>query len=181
MGDTEVRAAVVDFFKAPAIPGIQGIYKDEPWFLDGGKWSLKDNGGWGAVGFVHLDTSNSHRIAVGGADANGTPTGQVMEMYTVSLVLQYKYLIPKQLADGMQEDAWVGPLDQIIDDVKTRIRSDPTFGTGPGGVIYQAGQGDGSGGPLIRQSRDLPVTNQQRTQILSWNRIEFDARSILTA
>jgi hypothetical protein len=181
MGDASVRAAIVKFFTDAAITGIQDIYNDEPWFLDGGKWSLKDNGGWGSIAFVHLDTSSEKRLTMGGQNGAGTPTGEVDVLYTVSLVIQYQYLIPTSLPAGTREDAWVAPIDAIVDAVKTRIRSDPTFGTGAGGVIYQAGQGDGSGGPHIRQTRDLPVTDSQRSKVLNWNRIEFDARSIITA
>jgi hypothetical protein len=181
MGDTEVRAAIVDWFTGAGIAGLQDVYNDEPWFLDGGKWALKNNGGWGAIAFVHLDTASENRLVSGGANPQGTPTGQKRVLYTVSLVIQFQFLISSRLPEGVREDAWVAPIDTIIDRVKDRIRSDPTFGTGPGGVIFQAGQGDGSGGPHIRQTRDLPVTNQERTKVLNWNRIEFDAQSIITA
>lgn len=179
--DPEIRAAIVAFMKSPSITGIQDWYNDEPWFLDGGGWKLKNNGGWGSIGFVHIDTSSENRLVMGGQNGSGTPTGQKRVIYTVSLVIQYVYLIPTKLADGIREDDWVRPIDQIIKAVKTRIRSDPTFGTGAGGVILQAGQGNGSGNPHIRQTRDLPVTNKERTRVLQWNRIEFDVQSIITA
>jgi hypothetical protein len=183
--DAAIRAAIVAFMLTPAITGIQDWYNDEPWFLDGGKWALKDNGGWGSIGFVHLDSSSENRIASGGQVFTGPtpnmPTGQKREIFKVSLVIQYQFLIPAQLPTGKREDMWVAPIDQIIVDVKKRIRSDPSFGTGPGGVILQAGQGDGRGGPHISQTRDLPVMNEQRTKLLNWNRIQFDAQTIITA
>ncbi len=181
MSEATVRAAIVKFFATPPITGIQDVYNDMPWFLDGGTWTLRDNGGWGSIAYIHLDSSAETRLTMGGANAQGTPTGQVNVLHTVSLVVQYQYLIPTNLPAGSREDAWIGPIDQIIDAAKTRIRSDPTFGTGAGGAIYQAGQGDGSGGPHIRQTRDLPVLDPNRSKVLNWNRLEFDVREIITA
>jgi hypothetical protein len=177
MGDESTRAALVAFFSTPAITGIQKFYQDMPWFIDGKSWKLFANNGWGSIAFIHLDTAFEDRIAINGATAQGMPQGKKTVRHTVSIVIQYQYLIPPTMPTGQVEDAWVGPLDQTIDLVKARLRSDPAMGTGVGGVIFQAAQQQND----IRQTRDLPVTSPQGSKVMSWNRIEFDVTEIITA
>jgi hypothetical protein len=175
MGDATVRAAVKSYFSGNAVTGIAKWFRDEPWIIQPATFALAANGGWGAVGFIHLDTAEENRETFGGA--NGvTPTGSKAVKHTVSLVIQYQYLIPPALPAGVDEDAWVGPLDNIIDAVKALIRADPTLGTSalqPNPTINWAGQ-SWQGAPDIRQTRDLPTRDPQGSKILSWNRIEFD-------
>ncbi len=168
MPDAALRSALVEFFAAPPITGIQHWYRDEPWFIQGGTWNLADNGGWGALAYVHIDRAQESRITI------PVETGQKRIDYTVSLLIAYQYLIPSQVPEN-GEDSWVGPLDQIVDAVKDRIRSDPTAGTGQAGAVFQFGQGDND----IRHERDLP----RRTNgvIHNWTRLEVDVVEIITA
>lgn len=181
MGDTTVRAAIVAYLNAAAVTGIQKWYRDEPWFIQGGSWRLQNNGGWGALGFVHLDSAQENRVTFGGTDGL-SPTGSKSVTHTVSLMIQYQYLIPTNKA-GSSEDDWVGPIDTMIDAVKALIRADPTLGTSAQGdarPIWEAGQSY-NGAPDIRQIRDLPVLDDKKSKILNWNRIEFEVIEMIQA
>lgn len=185
MGDASVRAAIVSYFNTTtnlAASNIEKWYQDEPWFLQGQDWNLRANGGWGCIGYVHLDTASETRRAFGGVDVTGAPQGSKMILHTVSLVGMYQFLIPTNKTNVTDAaDRWVGPLDAMIDATKNAIRIDPTLGTAAQGnarAIWQAGQGY-NGAPDIRQTRDLPVQDPQRGRVISWWRLEFDALEII--
>jgi len=167
MADGAVRIAIRNFFQAPLIPGIQQVYLDIPWFIDGAQWDVLDGSGYAAVASVHLNTSQESRITL------PWKSGQKQVNHAVGLVLQYQYLIPSSFAPDEAEDAWVTGLDAIIDAVKDRIRSDYTFNNT--NVIFQAGQDAGD----IRVTRDVPVIDVGR--VIAWTVVEFNVTEIIQA
>jgi hypothetical protein len=169
MADGAVRAALRNFFQTPPIPGMPKIYLDEPTIVQGANWDVSASTGWGAVGYIHLDTSHESRVTLGAAIG-----GSKQVNHTVGLVVQYKYLWPAYLTPGLEEDAWVTPFDSIIDAVKTRIRSDPTLGNSS--VIFQGGQDQND----IRITRDLPQSDNSETTIV-FAVVEFNVTEILQA
>jgi hypothetical protein len=170
MGDATVRAAVRDWFQTAQIDGLQKVYLDLPWFLDGSIWPFEDGREWAAVAFVHIDTSNESRITVPAL------TGQKQINYTISLGLHYQYLIPAELGIGADVDDWVVGLDSILDGVKARLREDPNMGAAPNtGPVWQQGQSNAD----IRLDRDLPILDNGIVR--SWNRVEFQLTEIITA
>lgn len=169
MSDSAVRLAIRAWFATPPIPGVQNVYRDEPWIVQGADWDVSTELGWGAILSIHLDSSEESRITLPAL------TGNKRVDHKVGVLIQYQYLIPDVFPDGVMEDDWVNGLDQIIDAVKTRIRSDPNMGTAPGGVIWEAGQSPAD----IRISRDLPKLDRGR--VISWNLVEFDVTEIITA
>lgn len=182
MSDTTARAAVVTFFKNANITGLEQVYRDMPWFIDGSKWGMALNNGWGAICYVHIDQTQESRITFLGADLLGAPTGQKQIDMTVSLIVAYQFLIPTKGTDDVVEDMWVSPLDELLDAMRALLRSDPTLGTGAESAmadapVFQAGQGEND----IRQTRDLPRLDLLNGRVVSWNRIEFDLTQIITA
>lgn len=169
MSDSAVRQAIQAWFASAAIPGVQTVYLDEPWIVQGADWNVTSESGWGAILAIHLDSSDETRITMPAL------TGNKRVDHKVGVLIQYQYLIPSQLPSGVMEDDWVNGLDQIIDAVKARIRSDPNMGTAPGGVIWEAGQSPAD----IRITRDLPKLDPGR--IVSWNLVEFDVTEIIVA
>lgn len=169
MSAATVRSAIATFLQPPAITGLEAVYLDQPWFVTGGAWQLTQNLGWGAIGWVHLDEESETRVTVPAISGSKDVT------YRVGLVVLYQYLIPSQLPAGAQEDVWVTYLDQILDNVKARIRSDPTLGTGQGGAVFQGGQGQRD----ITIRRDLPRRDQGK--VLSWQVVEFTVDEIVQA
>jgi hypothetical protein len=167
MADGAVRLAVQEFFQSPPVVGIQKVYKDIPWFMDGAQWDVASNDGWAAVASVHLNTSQESRITL------PWKVGQKQVEHTVALVIQYQYLIPVSFAPEEAEDQWVIGLDTVIDGVKDRIRSDYTFNNP--NVIFQGGQDRND----IRVTRDVPVMDVGR--VIAWNVVEFNVTEIIQA
>lgn len=167
MSDSAVRLAIQDFFANPKIDGIQRVYRDVPWFLDGAQWEVYDQRGWAAVCAVHLRSSNESRVTLPWKD------GSKQVQHTVGMIIQYQYLIPTQFNFDEAEDSWVEGLDAIVDGIKDRIRSDYTMGHSD--VIFQAGQDRND----IRIQRDVPIIDKGR--VVSWNVIEFNVTEIIQA
>lgn len=167
MADAAVRRTIRDFFQFPELPGMQKVYLDVPWFMDGAQWDVLGNAGWAAVGAVHLTSSNETRITLPWQD------GSKQVEHTVGLVIQYQYLIPSEFTVDEAEDEWVTGLDTIIDGIKDRIRSDYTFNDP--NVIFQGGQSPND----IRIQRDVPIIDKGR--IVAWNVLEFNVTEIIQA
>lgn len=164
MGDAAMRTALVAYLKKAAIPGVTQWFADMPWRMDLDTWS--PSGLYGAWGYVHIDNGEETRITVPAIDGNKRVD------YTISFIIAYKYAIPQNTPQG-SEDAWVGPLDAIIDGFKTAVRADPN--AGDPSVVWQWGQDENG----IKHQRDLPVKSGRYIQ--SWNRIEVHATQIITA
>lgn len=167
MADGAVRIAIRDFFQSPPIDGIQRVYLDVPWFMDGAQWDVQSQDGYAAVASVHLTTSNETRLTL------PWKTGSKHVDHTVGLLLQYQYLIPPTFGPDEAEDAWVHGLDSIIDGVKDRIRSDYTFNNPA--VIFQGGQDAQD----IRVTRDVPVIDIGK--VVAWVVVEFNVTEIIQA
>jgi hypothetical protein len=179
---TSVREAIRSWIDTGTIPGVGHVFRDGPWYLDGSAFNLTPGQPWGAVVFIHIDSSSETRLTLAAPNPYiaQQPVGQKSVEYVVSIVVQYKFQLPQFFAPGETEDMWVLPLDLIIDALKTRLRQDPTLGTG-GSPIWQAAQGSGTAGgmqPDIRLQQDLPVLDDDMSQVYSLTRIEFDVISI---
>lgn len=171
MGSAAVRSAVTAFIATT--PGITKMFRDEPWIVTSDAWETPD-GLPGTVAYTHINNETETRLAMAGQDGSGAGKAVV---YDVSIIILYQYVIPDSPDD---KDSWVDGLDAIIDNIKARIRSDPTFGTGPGGVVWQAGEGDPfSGGSDLTIQRDLPKLNNGK--VLSWNNLTVKIVEMLPA
>ncbi len=177
MSTSAVRAALHSFFSIACqtnkVPGVNAVYRAQPWYIDGSTWDLGAGSGSGAVAFLHLVSDRETRLSMPAV------AGEKQVDYDVALVVLYQFLIPSssQISDALPEDAWVGPLDDTIDGFKDLIRSDPTAGTGPNptGVIFQMGQDPGD----LRITRELP--RRSSGKVLSWNVLEFNVTEVITA
>lgn len=163
MAARQVRAAIRDFI-APT-PGVTRAFKDEPRFAGEDAWYDAD-GAHGTVVYVHIDDERETRFVLTGE----TTSGQRID-YDVSIVILYEYVVPTEEADPSD---WVDGLDDLIGALKARLREDPTMGTGPGGVVFQAAQEDGA----LHIARDLPKLASG--VVRSWNVLQFKAAEMLT-
>lgn len=162
MGAKAVRAALRDYI-APT-PGISQMFKDEPWLVTAEAWET-EAGLPGTVAYVHIDEEQESRLTI-----TGSPVAGKRVDYVVSIVILYQYTIP---SDPGSKDEWVDGLDDLLDALKGRLRSDPTMGTG-GAVIWQAGQGEDD----LHILRDLPKLNHGK--VLSWNALRLQVTEMLT-
>lgn len=196
MTDAVVRAAVTSFFQecvqtatppeTGQILGLSQVLMEFPWILLQNQFDMKvatTPGAFGAVGIVHLVSRDESRLTVGatdpGAEIPTMPTGSKMVSHKIGFVIVYQYLIPSNL-EGQWQDIWVMPLDALIDGITAKIRSDPSFGTGPNGTgntttIWQGGQDQND----IRVTRDQAQNNGGLVTV--WNAVEFDLDEIITA
>lgn len=179
MSADTVRTQLKAFLSSPAITGIGKVYRSEPWFIAGEKWSLVDNGGWGSVVWPWISDEKEDRLTLGASTPGGPAAGQKAITYTVSIVVLYEYLIPASLPSGQEEDAWQAPLDTIIEGIKARLRSDPKAGTGDGldGVIFEQSQEPGD----LAVMRDTPVLAKGGGKVIVWQRIDTTVKEIITA
>lgn len=170
MSAATVRAQMQAFLADPAIPGMQRWYRDQPYFAAGEQWDLAANNGWGAIGWPTITDETESRITLPAL------TGQKEITYKVAVVLLFQWLKP---STPHAEDAYIGPLDDLIEAVKTRLRSDPKAGTGPGlgGVIFQQSQDDGD----LTIARDVPRLAKGGGKVLAWQYISTTVREITTA
>jgi hypothetical protein len=168
-----VRAAIAAYLNAaaPAIPGLQHIYQAKPWWVDGATgFRLSANGGSGAFAYLHLVASEETRWSV---PWNG---GDIGVHYDFHLVVVYIYEIPStSQATAVSEDAWVGPVDTILQGIKDAIHADPTLGTTSTKVIFNAGQ---TPNPL-KTSSEQPLKSSGR--LYSWHVIEFRVTEVIQA
>lgn len=163
-----VRQALQTFLTTPAIPGVEAVYRSAFGTLTDTGWKLSSNNGWGAVLVLHIPDSQESRAtlpAVAGSKAIDHKVG-VLVLF-------------QQLTGGgtvaTAPDAWVDNLDDVLEAVEARLRSDPTAGTGAGGAIFQQSQDPGD----LHVQRDLP--KMLPGKLLSWQVIETTAREIITA
>lgn len=163
MAARQVRAAIRDYIAPTA--GVTRAFKDEPRFAGEDAW-YDSAGAHGTVVYVHIDDERESRFALTGT----TTSGQRID-YDVSIVILYEYVVPTEEADPSD---WVDGLDDLIGALKARLRADPTMGTGPGGVVWQAAQEDGA----LHIARDLPKLASG--VVRSWNVLQFKAAEVLT-
>jgi len=150
------------------VPGISYVYQEMPWYLSGDEWM--SNVQPGTVGIVHIADMVESRIANG-----GVINGRKSVDYTVRFLMLYQYTIPPDLG-GATTDIWSVGQKQLVDDVVSRIRSDPAFGCGADGPIFEAGNQDAG----IRTQFDMPV-NIGPGYIVCWTSTEFKVTEIVAA
>src|ERR1043166_10156044 len=118
MGARAVRQAIRDFIST--VDGISNAYRDEPHYVSNEAWYTED-GTHGTVAYVHLDQESETRLTI-----TGFPDAGQQITYTVGIVVLYEYLISD---DETSPDNWVEGLDDVLDALKARLRSDPSMGS----------------------------------------------------
>lgn len=165
MGAKAVRQAVTDYIGQTS--GIARMYREEPTLITGDAWQDPNTKLPGTVAYTHITRDTEQRYALTGD--NPTGLGKAI-VYEVAIVVLYQYLIPSNPAS---KDEWVDGLDELIDNIKARIRADRTLGTG-GNPVWQAGEGDPFGGGTdITVQRDMP--KMLKGKVLCWTSVEFHA------
>lgn len=146
MSRATVRAAIVQWFQVPNVPGLNKVYEDAQKLTSGASPFNETVGATGgAVGWVHIMSEYEERIAMGGATG-----GYKRIIYTINLSVSH-------YTTAMSTDSGTDMFDALIENMKERLRSDRTLGTG-GSPIFQAGEGTTLGGPDVRIRYEPPVT-----------------------
>ena len=168
MSVAAVNTAVWNWLKP--VQGITELYQAAPMRLLGGEWEA--GGVPGTPAYLHITDISERRITV---PANRG--GQKGRTYSFVIVCLYQWLIPTDLsATGTgDKDGWVTGQHQLIDNIVARIEADPTFGTGPGGVIFEAGNQDGG----LKVGKGQPVLDPSGGKVMAWCHVEFTVTEIV--
>jgi hypothetical protein len=168
----EVVDAVTAWFQPPAVEGLNLVLDAAPWFVDGANFQLDSELGWGAVGFVWVDSQEEQRIALGGAHG-----GLKWVKFQVSLAVIFQMVIPRDADLQAIATGYRRPLNAVLDGVVDRLRQDRTLGGAPG--VFQAGEGDGTGSDDIMIVRELPKRDVGK--VWSMNNIEFTVTQVVAS
>ena len=166
MSAAAVRAAIAQFLSVPPIQGLGAVYLAEPFFLDGSQFKMAQNNGWGAVGFLWFDSEEETRITLPAL------TGSKGVKYSAMFVVDYQWLRQDQTG-AAQPDAWISPLDLIVEGLKTRLRADPTLGAPA--TIFEAAQSPND----LKIRWDVPYLDSGKVRCRV--AIDFEVTEIVTA
>ena len=161
MSRTTVRSTVAAFFIPPAVVGLNTVYTSMPKRVNGTDFRSGQPSGTksGAVGIVHIVGEREERIAIGGATS-----GKKWVHYTVELQV-FCHSIETHSETAMAF------FDTVIDNVKTKLRSDRGLNNYP--VIFEAGERE-----LTGVYGEPKVLNDGASEI--WGAVSFEVSEVLT-
>lgn len=160
-GRTGVRATLASFISSPPITGLNQVFTSFPKRINYQVNSQPGQLSRAAV-VVFIVTENETRLAIGGATS-----GWKRVDYTVILQV-YLHSLERNAEDAMTA------FDTLIDNLKTRLRSNHNFGDSTGTLVWQGAE------PVIRARYGEPATsNEGATEIYA--EIEFDVTEMIQA
>lgn len=170
MSIASVRLAVRDFFKPPAIDGLNYVYlgsiprTDNP--MDWAKAGQPN----AAFAISTIENRREHRVAFGG----GGPIGKKREVYEVGLIVIIRS------AEKDPEDA-VAFQDSIVEQIVDRLhrRDAEVDGFTLNGAVFSAGQGAELGLDDVLVEFDLPKLSKQMLEM--WCAVRFAVVEWVTA
>jgi hypothetical protein len=166
VGRKSIRTAVAAYFAPPAVTGLNQVTRAKVRNVKPAAYFANAGDRTGAVAFVYIEGEHEHRMS------SPSGSGEKMITYTVGLRVDYRSLLD-------DTEAGVDAYDDLIEAIKAHLRADPTLGTGPGGVVFQAGEGDTAGAADIEVISDLPQETGTTTTI--WSVLRFLVVEIITA
>jgi hypothetical protein len=160
-GRTGVRATLYNFLLTPQIATLNQVFTSFPKNIN-----FQVNASAGqmsrAAAVIFIASERESRIAVGGAT-----NGWKRVDYTIILQVYHHSLQP-QSQDAMTD------FDTLIDNIKTRLRSDHRFGDTNGTLVWQGAE------PAINVRYGEPSTNKEGATD-TFAEIEFDATEMIQA
>lgn len=160
-GRTGVRATLAAFISSPPITGLNQVFTSFPKRIN---YQVNSQPGQltRAAVVVFIVAENETRLAIGGATS-----GWKRVDYTVILQI-YAHSLERNSENAMTA------FDTLIDNIKTRLRSDHNFGDPTGTLVWQGAE------PVIRGRYGEPATSSEgATEIYA--EIEFDVTEMVQA
>lgn len=160
-GRTGVRATLFSFLNTPQITTLNQVFQSFPKRIN---YQVNSTAGQlsRAAAVIYIATENETRLAIGGATS-----GWKRVDYTIILQV-YQHSLQRNSEDAMVD------FDTLIDNIKTRLRSDHTFGDTTGTLVWQGAE------PRITTRYGEPATsNEGATETFA--EIEFDATEMIQA
>jgi len=160
-GRTGVRATLYTFLLTPQIVTLNQIFTSFPKRIN---YQVGSTAGQlsRAAAVIYIAAENETRLAIGGATS-----GWKRVDYTIILQV-YQHSLQRNSEDAMTD------FDTLIDNIKTRLRSDHRFGDTTGTLVWQGAE------PRITTRYGEPSTsNEGATETFA--EIEFDATEMIQA
>jgi len=160
-GRVGVRQTLYNFLLTPPIANLNQVFTSFPKRINfqvgasAGQMSR-------AAAVIFIQSENETRLAIGGA-TNGwkrVDYGIVLQIYQHSL---------HRNAENVMAD-----FDTLIDNIKTRLRSDHNFGDTTGTLVWQGAE------PIINASYGEPATNEEGATEL-FAELQFDVTEMIQA
>ena len=160
-GRTGVRATLASFISNPPIATLNQVFTSFPKRIN---FQINAQPGQmtRSAAVVFILSENETRLAIGGAHS-----GWKRVNYTVVIQL-YTHSLHTNSEDAMTD------FDTLVDNVKTRLRSDHNFGDPTGILVWQGAE------PVIRARYGEPATSKEgSTEIYA--EIEFEVTEMIQA
>lgn len=160
-GRTGVRSTLSNFLMNPAIANLNQVFTSFPKRINYQVNSQPGQLSRAAV-VIFISNENETRLAIGGATS-----GWKRVDYTVILQI-YQHSLERNAETAMTA------FDTLIDNIKTRLRSDHNFGDTTGNLVWQGAE------PIIRARYGEPVTSEEGATE-TFAEIEFDVTEMIQA
>ena len=160
-GRTGVRATLYDFLMTPPIQNLNQLFVSFPKRID---FNVNTVAGEldRAAGIIFIASEKESRIAIGGA-TNGIKRVD----YTIILQI-YQHSFGRDAQEAMTS------FDTLIDNIKTRLRSDHRFGNTNGTLVWQGAE------PAITTRYGEPSTAEEG-MTETYAEVEFEVTEMIHA
>lgn len=160
-GRTGVRATLASFLSSPQITNLNQVFTSFPKRINYQVNSQPGQLSRAAV-VIFIVSENETRLAIGGATS-----GWKRVDYTVILQV-YQHSLERNAEAAMTA------FDTLIDNIKTRLRSNHNFGDNTGTLVWQGAE------PSIRARYGEPLTTEEGATE-TFAEIEFDVTEMIQA
>ena len=160
-GRKQARNTIATFIQPPNVNGINQVFTSFPKRIDFQVNALpSDVSRCAAVVFIESEREN--RLAIGGATS-----GIKRVDYQIAIQL-FHHSMQRNPVDAMDD------FDNVIDNLKERLRSDHQFGDSSGYLVWQGAE------PVITTSYGEPMSNNGNTTE-TWAVVRFDVTQMIQA
>ena len=160
-GRTGVRATLASFLTTPQIATLNQVFTSFPKRINFQVNSTAGQLSRAAV-VVFIQSENETRLAIGGA-TNG------WKRVDYSIILQiFHHSLQRNAEDAMTD------FDTLVDNIKTRLRSDHRFGDSTGTLVWQGAE------PIINATYGEPSTVAEGATE-TYAELQFDVTEMIQA
>ena len=160
-GRTGVRATLASFLTTPQITTLNQVFTSFPKRINFQVNSVAGQLSRAAL-VVFIQSENETRLAIGGA-TNG------WKRVDYSIVLQiFHHSLNRNAEDAMTD------FDTLVDNIKTRLRSDHNFGDATGTLVWQGAE------PIINATYGEPATVAEGATE-TYAELQFDVTEMIQA
>lgn len=168
VGRAQVRQVLFNWIQPPQVDGINQVFTSLPKRIDFQVNSLPSQQSRVAA-VIFIESENETRISVGGFNGsdNGSHAGWKRVDYIVILQL-FQHSLRRSAEEAMDD------FDEVIDNLKQRLRLSHTLGDESGVLVWQGAE------PIIDVSYGEPVS-QKGTAIETWASMRFTVTQMIQA